>query len=153
MTNLKQLAMDMRDLGQLLLQQADEIDQTMNAIDLNALAVLVGNLSALGGGPIASAPFVKRPAVQPHTEPDGLKRKQTVKLTPDQKDQIREHYRKLPEKEKTKENRQVLAKAYGISTGQFSAILFHGPEQMRHARDMRQPKINIQNRTPAPTNA
>ena len=124
MTNLQQLAKDMRALGQMLIAQSEEIDSTLGMIDLRALAALVGNLGALRGGePVAAIPFAPADEQERPGKSHGTAAKSN--LTADQKRQIREHYDKLNPKDQTPESRKVLAKAYQISAVQLGAVLFH----------------------------
>ena len=113
-------------MGQMLIAQADEIEAMLNAVDVRSLSVLVGNLEILGGGEPAKA--------RPFVESKPKRSKKTLQnLTPEQKQQIREHYDKLDPKDQTVANRKTLAAAYGITPSQMGAVLFHREMGKAHA--------------------
>jgi|SRR5580658_3470951 hypothetical protein len=116
MQNLKQIAKDMRDMAAMLIQQADEIEGVLGAVDLSALSALVGNLAKLGGGGSAPVPFA------PSADPNGDSRQPFRVLPLDQKQAIKDHWDKLAPKDQTLDTRKALAKAYGIPLQQMSLI-------------------------------
>jgi len=144
--NLKQLARDMRDMSDMLKSYSDELSKMAN-IDLTPLMVLMGQTT--GGGASEPPPFDASeglPQVVAPAPPWGgepllalpLKKhrnhKETTKLTLEQKQQIRNHYFSLQEKDKTIETRRTLAAAYQIQTTTLGAILFNSTDAAQKYR-------------------
>lgn len=139
--SLRDAAADMLVIGQMLIEQADDLDRILN-VDLSALSVL------FGGSPPVEQPRKAAPAreVQPDTTPfvpNGKSRIPKRALTKGEKQQIRQEWALLPEQNKNKELRRVLAEKWGVSITQLSAVLFHDQAVMTALRERK--KIAVQN--------
>lgn len=117
---LKQIAIDMRAAGEMLIEGAAEIEAAgtlLESVNLSALSTL------LGGGPVEPAPFQQpdqsgsTPAEPSHRKATG-KRQPTkpTKLTKTQKVELRERWNRLPETARTDGMRNQLASQYGVPT-------------------------------------
>jgi hypothetical protein len=123
---LKQIAIDMRAAGEMLIEGAAEIEAAgtlLESVNLSALTTL------LGGGAVESAPF--QPASPNENTPGerSTRRKKAAaqqhppKLTKEQKAEIREKWNRLPEGLRTEAQKMAWAERYGVPTRVISLIV------------------------------
>ena len=109
---LKQIATDMRAAGEMLIEGAAEIEaagKLLESVNLSALTTL------LGGGAVEPAPFPETsPSANTPAERSPRKKRQTGKLTKEQKVALRARWNRLPESARTDAMREELAKEYGV---------------------------------------
>jgi hypothetical protein len=122
---LKQIAIDMRAAGEMLIEGAAEIEAAgtlLESVNLSALSTL------LGGGSVESVPFQQSgrngstPAEPSHQKKAAAKR-QPTKLTKEQKTDVRERWNRLPEAARTEKMRAQFAEQYGTEPRIISLIV------------------------------
>lgn len=123
---LKQIAIDMRAAGEMLIEGAAEIEAAgtlLESVNLSALT------SLLGGGAVEPAPFQQSsPSGGTSAEPSprrkaASKKGPPVRLSKAQKAEIRERWNRLPEAAQTEAMRDQLAGQYGAPARVISLIV------------------------------
>ena len=134
--SLKDIAKDMRTMGQLLIEGAEELDKVAG-VDFSALATL------LGGGSAETGPFEQSESTS--ERPVHRRRKSHRHLTKEQKQQVRERWHRLPPNAQTPEMRKQLAEQYGVSAITISAIISNNMAKARAARQQRMAPVSKSN--------
>lgn len=122
---LKQIAVDMRAAGEMLIEGAAEIEAVANMLESVNLSALT---SLVGGGPSEALPFLQPQNQNGSTSAERSPRRKPVrehphKLTKEQKAAIREKWNRLPEAARTDAMKQQLASRYGAPTRVISLIV------------------------------
>lgn len=122
---LKQIAIDMRAAGEMLIEGAAEIEAAgtlLESVNLSALSTL------LGGGATESTPF-QQPSPNGSTPGARSPRKKAAppqhphKLTKEQKKDIRDRWNRLPEGLRTEAQKMAWAERYGVPCRVISLIV------------------------------
>jgi len=128
--SLKDIAKDMRAMGQMLIEGADELEKTaalIASVDLTALVSLVG------GGSVETGPFALSASTS--AKPGRRRRAQGHRhLDKEQKTAIRESWNRLPENARTPAMRAQLAERYEVSKQTITAILCNNMDKARAVR-------------------
>lgn len=120
---LKQIAIDMRAAGEMLIEGAAEIEAAgtlLESVNLSALTTL------LGGGAVESIPFQRASpngSTPGERSPRKKARAQPAKLTKEQKAEIREKWNRLPEALRTDAQKMAWAERYGVASRVISLIV------------------------------
>lgn len=114
MKALKKMAEDIRDMGNMLIALADDLDRAAS-IDISGLALLLGGVVQQSAEPVQKRPQIPKE----HTGQDHP----TRHLTRQEKDQLRLLWNQSSRNRSTDLPR--LAETYKVSLKQLSAVLFN----------------------------